>query len=140
MKSLAQIRAANALTASHYPDIGSGQNKGNALSGFPQIIQHNGLLAACASALELNANDRLKNTGEFAIIFALTLHLSSNGVSIYTPENPLSAAPTTSDGWLSHRSSLLAFVEFLSQDEAASLRRATAESLAYLAYLKRFVA
>lgn len=140
MKSLAQLRAANALTASHYPGIGSGQKEGNVLSGFPQIVWNNGLLAAAASALELGKNNHLRNRGEFAVVFAIAGHLSTEGVAIYQPNSPLPAVPTDGRDWDTCRSSMLSFVEFLANGEGALLRRATAETIAYLAYLKRFVA
>ena len=140
MKSLAQIRATNALAACHYPAIGSGQNEGNVLSGFPQIVLNNGLLAAAASALELNKRGELRKRGEFAVIFALAVHLARPGVEIYRPAEALPEPPHDEKGWRQYRDTMAAFVGFLASGDGDILRRATAETVAYLAYLKRFVA
>ena len=139
MKSLAQIRAANALAASKYPAIGRGKKDGDVLSGFPQIVLNNGLLAAAASALELK-KEALRNVGEFAVIYALARHLASDGVNIYQPAEELMEPPADDRIWLQYRTQIGTFVSFLADGDSSLLRRATAESLAYLAYLKRFVA
>ncbi len=58
MKTLAQIRAANALQAARIPGIGTGQREGNVLSDFPLLIKTDGSLAAFAYAVEPKADDR----------------------------------------------------------------------------------
>ncbi len=123
MRSLAQIRAKNALV---WKDkIGGGQKGGDAISGFPTMIATNGLLAALAFAVEPDAKktNRRKHDGEFSIASAIAHHLASDGVGIVKAKD--------AD----------ALVEELAEAaDAAKLRRATAEALAYLNYLKRFVA
>ncbi len=121
MKTLAQIRAANALNASRIKGMGIGQKGGNALSGFPMLIKTDGLLAAGAFALELNAKGDPKQEGARLIMNGVAEHLATVGVS---------QASTAKD-----------LVEELARaDDAAQLRRATSEALAFLNYLKRFVA
>lgn len=57
MKTLAQIRAANALEAAKVPGIGAGQREGNVLSDFPMLIKTSGALAAFAYAVEPKADE-----------------------------------------------------------------------------------
>lgn len=140
MKSLPQIRAANALAAKVYPGIGTGQNEGDVLSGFAHIVVNNGLLAAAASAVERNKSEKLKHVGEFAVIYALARHFSSEGVGIYVPAAPLPDTPQSESEWVNYRDDILHFIRFLSDGQPSVLRRATSESVAYLSYLKRFVA
>jgi len=124
MKTLAQIRAANALSSASQPGMGIGQQGGNAISGYPMLVKSDGLLAALAFAIENKANGGRKQPGCFLIADALAKHLSCDGVGIVEAENPddlveeLSSAPDANAG---------------------QLRRATEESLAFLNYLKRFV-
>ena len=121
MKTLAQIRAANALQSSKVTGMGRGQEGGNAISGFPMLIKTDGLLAAIAFSLEANKG-RLKQEGANHIITAIAKHLSSPGILICE-------AKTARD-----------LVDELASGDAHKLRRATAEALSYLSYLKRFVA
>lgn len=121
MKTLAQVRAANALSASHVKGMGLGQKGGNALSGFPMLIKTDGLLGAGAFAVELNAKGDPKQEGARLIMNAVATHLAAVGISKATLAKDL--------------------VEELSiAADASQLRRATAEALAFLSYLKRFVA
>ncbi len=121
MKTLAQIRAANALDASRIKDMGIGQKGGNALSGFPMLIKTDGLLAAAAFAVELNAKGAPKQEGARLIMNAVAQHLATLGIC---------EAKTARD-----------LVEELARaNDASQLRRATSEALAFLNYLKRFVA
>lgn len=121
-QTLAQLRAASALTSSRVPGMGLGQNGGDALSGFPLIIKTDGLLAAAAFAIELNAKGEPKQKGAQLIVTEIARHLASPGIAICK-------ARTARD-----------LVEELAAADAAQLRRATAEALAFLGYLKRFVA
>lgn len=123
MTTLAQRRAAVALRWKD-SDFG-GKKDGNVVSGFPMLIRTDGLLPALAYAVEKKADrdtERLvpKNRGEFEIANALCDHLRS--------ERILTAA--TPD----------ALVDELAKGDSALLRRATVEALAFLNYLKRFVA
>jgi CRISPR/Cas system CMR-associated protein Cmr5 small subunit len=120
MKTLAQIRSANALAASKTPGMGKGQKGGDAISGFPMLIKTDGLLAAAAFAVETNKEGKPKQEGARHIIKAVAEHLSDNGIGICQ-------AKTASD-----------LVDELSRGDATKLRQATAEALAYLAYLKRY--
>jgi CRISPR-associated protein Cmr5 len=118
-QTLAQRRAANALSAARIPGMGHGQDGGNALSGFPMLIKIDGLLAACAFAVERKSKNERKQRGACLIVDAIAEHLQS--LSIVD-------AKTADD-----------LVEELVRGDSALLRRSTAEALAFLNYLKRFV-
>lgn len=122
MKTLSQIRSANALSSSKISGMGHGQKGGDAISGFPMLIKTDGLLAAIAFSLETNKEGKSKQEGALHIVKAIALHLSTEGIQICDAE-------TARD-----------LIDELSGDDSNKLRRATAETLAYLAYLKRFVA
>ena len=119
-QTLAQRRAANALNAARIDGMGHGQDDGNALSGFPMLIKTDGALAAFAFAVERNPKKELKQRGAYLIVGAIATHLHSLGIG---------DAKTADD-----------LVDELSRSDSALLRRATAEALAFLNYLKRFVA
>ncbi len=121
MKTLAQIRAANALSASRVKGMGFGQKGGNALSGFPMLIKTDGLLAAGAFAVELNAKGQSKQDGARLIMNAVAEHLAGVGICKATVAKDL-------------------VEELATATDASQLRRATVETLAFLNYLKRFVA
>jgi len=117
VKNLAQIRAQNALAACRDPQMVLGQN---ALSGFPMIIKAAGLLAAGAYAVETKANGNgPKQQGAQLILDHIAKHLHT--LKICNAESAMD------------------LVEELAGGDATKLRRATAEALAYLNYLKRFV-
>ncbi len=119
-QTLAQQRAANALKAARIDGMGHGKDGGNALSGFPVLIKTDGALAAFAFAIERKPNKELKQRGANLIVGAVAKHLQS--LKIVDAQN--------ADD----------LVEELAHGDASLLRRATAESLAFLNYLKRFVA
>ncbi|MCX8108822.1 MAG: type III-B CRISPR module-associated protein Cmr5 [Verrucomicrobiae bacterium] len=121
MKTLAQIRAANALKHSKIPAMGLGQKGGDALSGFPMLIKTAGLLPAAAFAIEQNSKGGPKQAGAWLIMNAVAEHLKS--VNICKADNAQKLVE-----------------ELAEARDAAQLRRATAEAIAYLNYLKRFVA
>jgi CRISPR/Cas system CMR-associated protein Cmr5 small subunit len=121
MKTLAQVRAANALKASGIEGMGLGQRGGNALSGFPMLIKTDGLLAAGAFAVEMNARGEPKQEGACLIMNAVAEHLASVKICEATTARDL-------------------VDELATAADASQLRRATAEALAFLNYLKRFVA
>jgi CRISPR/Cas system CMR-associated protein Cmr5 small subunit len=121
-RTLAQIRAANALADSKIQGMGHGQKGGDALSGFSMLIKTNGLMAAAAFAVETKQNQEPKHAGHKLIVDGIARHLSHEGVAICE----------------SHAASDL--VEELANGDVAILTRATAEAIAYLNYLKRFVA
>jgi CRISPR/Cas system CMR-associated protein Cmr5 small subunit len=122
MKSISQIRAANALRSSRDKELGLGQKGGDALSGFPTLIRTAGLLSAGAFAIELNSKGRPKQDGARLIMDAIAQHLSSPGVDICDANNSRDLIK-----------------ELASADDDSQLRRATAEAIAFLNYLKRFV-
>ena len=121
MKTLAQIRAGNALLSCKVPGMGRGQKGGDAISGFPMLIRTDGLLAAAAFALEANREGKAKQEGARLIVTAIARHLSTSGIGICEAQS----APD--------------LVDELAAGDAHKLRRATAEALSYLSYLKRFV-
>jgi hypothetical protein len=151
-QTLTQIRAANAL-AWKDRDFG-GKNEGNIVSGFPMLIKTAGLLPALAYALELKErreeNGQIslapKNKGEFVIAIAVFHHLVLTGIltdaaasaelndtlARLTPASAIGAQfKAVAEGFLR---------ELTDATDASQLRRATAEALAFLSYLKRFVA
>lgn len=119
-QTLAQQRATNALNAARIPEMGHGQDGGNALSGFPMLIKTDGALATFAFAVERRQNGERKQRGACLIVGAIAEHLSSLGILNAQKADDL--------------------VDELARGDSALLRRATAEALAFLNYLKRFVA
>ncbi len=122
MKTLAQIRAANALKAAKQPNMGIGQKGGDALSSFPMLIITDGLLATLAYAVERKPDGQRKNPGALLVANAIAEHLSSPGIRIVKASDADS------------------LVEELANADSATIRRATSETLAFLNYLKRFTA
>jgi len=122
MKTLAQIRADNALKAAKKPGMGLGKEGGDALSGFPMLIKMDGLLAALAFAIERKSENSRKHPGAFLIANAIAEHLSNKKIGI--------ASSTNADDLVK---------ELANDPDDSKLRRATAETLAYINYLKRFV-
>jgi len=61
MKTLAQIRAANALSSASQPGMGIGQQGGNAISGYPMLVKSDGLLAALSSPLRTRPTAGVSN-------------------------------------------------------------------------------
>lgn len=118
MKTLAQRRAFMALK---YKDIkAEGQKGGDAISGMPMLIKTDGLLAALAFAVECKdgKRDNLKHKGENEVAKAIADHLQTEQIC---------EAKTPWD-----------LVDELTRADATTLRRATAEAMAFLSYLKRF--
>lgn len=146
MKTLAQIRAANALA--HRDRIAAGQAEGDVLSGFPMLIKQDGLLAALALAVEVKEcrqPDRVdprflvrrrvgdreqvferKHRGEFSIAEAIAHHLRYN-----RPDGRIAVSEAQDPD---------ALVAELSGVDSSKLRRATAEAVGFLNFLKRFAA
>jgi len=119
MKNLDQLRAANALTAAKLP--GRDQRPKlidkSSVAKLPGMILTNGLLATLAFACEEGKENR---RAICAAANALANHLASTLGEL---------TGCTSGNALGNR---------LAQGNALTLQRATTESLAYLAYLKRF--
>jgi len=123
MKNLDQIRAQNALC--HKDLIAASQGGGDAISGFPMLIKTDGLLASLAFACERKSTqgNTLKHPGEYTIATAIAYHLRHEQIAISTAAD--------ADALIN---------SLASANTDVSLRRATAEALSFLNYLKRFVA
>lgn len=110
MQNLDQIRAAHAFN-----------NVGNlhksAISKLPALILNNGLLAAAAFTLDGGGENRADMKRAFEIA---TKFLAQRGLVKASLNNPRD------------------LVHHLSNGTALDLQRITMETLAYLAYLKRF--
>ncbi len=110
MKNLEQFRAKHALAAT----IGEGADGGDSVAKkVPAMIRTNGFLGAMAFAKE-------KGKGYADVFNAIIKHLAGIG--------QLHGLPTDFDG----------FLKGLCETDVATLRAITAESLAYLNYLRRF--
>ncbi len=110
MKNLEQIRAKNALKAANNPEYKfCGKDGGQIVKKIPTMILENGILATIAFAVED------KNKGGYEDVFrACIKHLDK-------------------------RFSPVEFLRELTNDDSANLRAVTAETMAYLSYLRRFV-
>ncbi len=113
MKNLEQLRAQHALAAA--PNIGMGKEGGRAVAKkVPAMIIDNGFIGALAFAIE--AKD-----GKTTVFEAIIAHLQACGMMY-------GIAKTDPEGFLNE----------LCAKDANVLRAVTAESLAYLNYLRRF--
>lgn len=121
MKNLDQIRAANALNVNIREGKGGGESVAKKV---PAMIRENGILGAAAFAFDAGV-------GYEDVFNAVIAHLATVGC---LP----SAAPKSSPSPSSSQSLLSAFIAALGAADAATLRAVTAESLAYLNYLRRF--
>lgn len=110
MQNLEQKRAAHALTVAQ--QVGRGKEGGEVVKKVPAMIRENGLLGALAFAVETDEKGNPRNKGHRDVFEAIARYLQ-----LETPEHML---------------------EELAKADSAKLRAVTAESLAYLAYLRRF--
>ena len=115
MKNLEQIRAKNAMNAAKNNDFG-GKNGGETVKKIPTMIRDNGILGALAFAKETGK-------GYEATFKAIITHLQ---------DAEINRCPTDCDD-------LDEFFTCLVEKDSATLRDVTAESMAYLNYLRRFV-
>lgn len=114
MKNLEQIRAYNALQASHQAI--KGKDSGEVVKKVPPMIINDGLLAAVAFACQQ------KDGSGYKLVFqAVMTHLQS--LELYEPQG---------------KNSECDFARWLAECESAQLRALTAETLSYLSYLRRF--
>lgn len=111
MKTLAQIRAQNALRC--YGQRFGGAADGEVIKKMPMRIQTDGILATLAFC-------HAKNEDHRRAAQIIVDHLCYEGIEV-----------TESD-------TLLALIAELARKDAQTLRRATAEALALLNYMKRF--
>ncbi len=117
MKNLDQIRATNALAAATNSTF-EGANDGEVVKKIPAMIRQNGILGALAFAHD---NDR--KAGHADVFRAIIRHLKE-----------LKRIPTT----IADSGPLDSFLSHLCAADAAVLRSATDETMAYLNYLRRF--
>ena len=110
MQNLDQIRALNALKATQQYNP-QGENGGNVIKQVPAMIQQNGLLGAIAFALD-------DKKGHKDVLQGAIEHYAS----------VCQGAPNKVEE----------FTRWIIEKDAAMLRAATAEILAYLNYYRRF--
>lgn len=120
MKNLAQIRAASALAFANSPAEKRGKNEGEAIKKIPPMIARNGLLAAIAFSIE-KKKEGLQHPGYAAIFDAIAGHLASEEIGIIQSQNAQD------------------LIKKLTESDSQTLKLATAESMEWLAYARRFV-
>jgi len=122
MQNLEQLRAAAALEFwRQNQNANQGQDGGNVVSKLPSLIINNGLLATLAFAKD-------KAGGHQALALAVVQFLARSEVGVI----PQPAGFRQGEGPLDP------FIGALTANDSIVLQRATSESLAFLAYLKRF--
>ena len=111
MKNFEQIRAQNALGVK----IGSGKDGGDSIAKkIPIMIVNNGIIAASAFALETGV-------GYKDVFDAVITHLADEKIAL-----------------IPFKMELRDFIDHLSRVNSDELRQVTAETMAYLNYLRRF--
>lgn len=119
MKNLDQIRANNALQCLQQKFKGAAG--GEVIKKLPAYILNDGLLSTLAFGIQ-KGGDQMEAGNVIA------RHLAAKGIEIFQPANGAEANGRN-------------LLEALAQQQSdVLLRRATAEALAFLNYLKRFVA
>ena len=121
MQNLEQKRAAHALG---HADIKGGQEGGEVVKKIPPMIMNNGILAAMAFSCELKGKGDLKHEGYNQVFRACIDHLVKNG-GLEIPSEKAMDVRT--------------FLNWVAGEDSTFLRAITSETLAYLAYLRRFV-
>lgn len=117
MQNLEQIRAKNALTSIERHGLKKTKKEagedsgGDILSGYPALVINNGLLATFAYSKE-------KKKKYKGVYDAIQDHLREEKVGLLPEGKDL--------------------LDYLKEESSAELRLCTAETLAFLAYLKRF--
>ena len=122
MKNLDQIRAANALEAGKKEY--KGVNDGQVVKKIPTMIMENGTLGSLACARERKDNGVVKNEGHYGIWQEIIEHLSHKSIACLKQN----CTPDQFITWLSQSPDV----------SAGRLRAITAETIAYLNYLRRF--
>jgi CRISPR type III-B/RAMP module-associated protein Cmr5 len=120
MKNLDQIRAKNAIqySSESFP----GADGGEVVKKVPTLIRENGILAALAFALEKKSGNQLKNPGHNKVFECIVNHLKHASI------NKIPDSVTNPE----------LFSRYLVDKDAAVLRDATEETMAYMNYLRRF--
>lgn len=113
IRNLAQVRAKNALKAAE-KTVYKGEQGGEVVKKIPAYIIESGLLGTLAFALE-------KGGGHLEVFKDVLTHLKSI-------ENPIAQNAADPKAWF----------EGLAGADISQLRAATAETMAYLAFLRRF--
>jgi CRISPR/Cas system CMR-associated protein Cmr5 small subunit len=118
MKNLEQIRARNALALANETNL-QGKQGGDMIKKVPSLILNHGLLATAAFSYSE------KNDAWVTLFGAITKHLADPEIAIFPPGH------STRDQLMSN----------LTGKDATSdlLKRATAETMAWLAFARRFV-
>lgn len=116
IQNLDQLRAKHALARKDDVSRSTDAEKkeGNQVSGYPAMIIADGLLSALAISIE-------KKDQRLRVANAIAYHLKESGT--------FNSQPVTAEGLL----------KALTTSDDYTLRRVTAESLALLSFLKRFV-
>jgi CRISPR/Cas system CMR-associated protein Cmr5 small subunit len=126
-----QIRARHALNFKRKIErketIASGKEGGDAIRKIPAMVMGSGLLAATAFAIEEKKNRQTgemepRSKGHRAIFDEIAEHLASTEIDI---------TPGVTDA--------KSLIDYLAGTESATLKLATDEALAWLAYARRFV-
>jgi CRISPR-associated protein Cmr5 len=120
MRNMEQKRAAHALTWANKIEAGIGG--GEVVKKIPPLIITNGILATMAFATEQGGR---KNPGHYSVFQAITDYLCGNCEYDF-----LKGGTSTTVEQLLRKAT---------EVDATTLRSLTAESLAYLSYLRRFV-
>jgi len=118
MQNLEQIRAFNALTFANSGAV-SGKDGGEVIKKIPPLILNHGLLATAAFSFEDKKGDWQK------VFDAIAVHLSDDAIAI-VPKS------------VNDRTSLMVFLTEKSTTSQV-LQMATAETMAWLQYARRFV-
>ncbi len=116
MKNLEQIRARNAFKLSE--TAMAGKKGGEVIKKIPPLIQNHGLLAT--AAYSLNESD-----GWQKVFDAIATHLADDEIKIIPKD----------------KGDRTKMIDFLTSEKADSetLKRATAETMAWLVYARRFI-
>ena len=120
MKYLEQIRAANALNAAKTKFEGA--EGGGIVKKVPTMIRENGLLGALAFAAE-KKNGSYKNGDHHKVFEQIVIHLRNPDIALLTP----TFEATTEN-----------LIKFVARESSSKLREITAETMAFLSYLRRF--
>ncbi len=110
MKNLEQIRAKNALEAAK--EKISGKEGGEVAKKVPTMILENGILAAATFARETGK-------GYDKVFHAIITHLKDENIGIMPKDK-------------------MKIIDWLVTVDSSKLRAVTAETMAYLSYLRRF--
>lgn len=115
--NLEQVRARNAMMAIQAGENLGGVQNGDAVSGFPALIINNGILATLSFCISKKDKGGYKQIGN-----AIARHLADEAVRLVDSK--------TQD--------ILKLRDQLVEVDSSQLRLCTAETLAFLNYLKRF--